>query len=173
MKLKKDSKGFILYEMLIYLFICGICFSTIYNEIFFTKKVMTRESLEVINWHSSMMKLSNMINNSEIVELDNRKLVFKTSSDYKEPQKIYELGKYKKMLRISGSSSGHMPVLNDVNQVSFKCKDGFLCMKVVRTNGKIFEQIFKIKNKSISFTGFSNGFTVNDRLFVNKSKIIL
>lgn len=147
--MKKANRGFILHEMLFYLMISTVCFTTIYNELLFTKNLVHQDTVRLLNWHSSMNRLDALLKNMNIVTCTSDKVVILSKANGTEESKEYIIDVYKskskkKMLRIRGENSGHMPIFANIKSARFKHIDQTLIIRVTDLNKKVFEYVYKI-----------------------------
>ena len=74
------------------------------------------------NWEIAMLRLEQMTAGAQLVQADDKKVLFETAGTYKFPHKKYQLQIYHHMLRITGEHEGHVPLLLNQRQLSFNVR---------------------------------------------------
>lgn len=65
--------------------------------------------------------------------------------DHKGQRSHYAIEQYHEMVRVTGTSGGHMPLILNVKHASFKTKKEQIAIKVIEKDGRQSELIFKLQ----------------------------
>ncbi|AXX64737.1 MAG: ComGF family competence protein [Lactobacillus sp.] len=118
----KKHSAFLLSEALVSLFILILTFSIMvflinsyHNN---NKHLFQNES----SWAISMLRLEQLTADASLIKADNKTIEFESGANYKFPHKIYHLQVYHNMLRVTGKTEGHMPLLLNQQNINFITK---------------------------------------------------
>lgn len=79
------------------------------------------------NWEIAMLRLEKMTAGAQLVQADDKRVLFETAGTYKFPHKKYQLQIYHHhMLRITGEHEGHVPLLLNQRQLNFNVRESVL-----------------------------------------------
>lgn len=143
--LRFRGKAFTLLETMIALFILCLSVSLLETEMQLIRhqtNYVTRD--DTLQWHLAMAELNQMMRHAQLVDVQTTKI--KIQIDHQN----YSLAPYSNnqgtMLRITGITSGHMPVLLDLKTVEFSYdeQNQNLLLKIQTIHNQHFEHSWTI-----------------------------
>ncbi|NVY97098.1 hypothetical protein HU830_08185 [Lactobacillus sp. DCY120] len=145
---KAKNSAFLLSELLVSLFILSL---TVSLTLILARNYQQQKNglwQETSSESTAMLQLEDMFRGAELKQVTSNDVAFVTSANYKYPRKLYHLNIYQDMLRVTGASEGHMPLLVHQKSLQIKLQQETVHLLVVDHLSRKWEYYFVFKKSS-------------------------
>ncbi|MFD0898593.1 competence type IV pilus minor pilin ComGF [Loigolactobacillus binensis] len=135
----KVRPAFTLLETLVALLVFGVTLSLLQTELQAIPQVVTKTFIEEdIRWHLATHQLDTFIAGATFEKVTTNKVYFYQPAK----KKHYRVEPYKQMIRLMGTTYGHMPLLNGVTQAKLTYQKPFVQLTVTMQSGHCYQSDF-------------------------------